>query len=146
MRATLSLKRITLLFDYGETILLNCTNTFDTKYKSFNTRESNKQVERINLRYKIIIVSMEQWKKKREKKREKRRSGEFFIEYRITKHAWFIFYKLTLVSVQTRTLVPPYEHLLLILSSVISIFYFVKYPPSFFSFSSIYRQLNWSVN
>lgn len=145
MRATLSLKRITLLFDYGETILLNCTNTFDTKYKSFNTRESNKQVERINLRYKIIIVSMEQWKKKREKKKRKEKKWRIF--YRIsTKHAWFIFYKLTLVSVQTRTLVPPYEHLLLILSSVISIFYFVKYPPSFFSFSSIYRQLNWSVN
>lgn len=145
MRATLSLKRITLLFDYGETILLNCTNTFDTKYKSFNTRESNKQVERINLRYKIIIVSMEQWKKKREKKKRKEKKWRIF--YRIsTKHAWFIFYKLTLVSVQTRTLVPPHEHLLLILSSVISIFYFVKYPPSFFSFSSIYRQLNWSVN
>lgn len=144
MRATLSLKRITLLFDYGETILLNRTNTFDTKYNTFNTRESNKQAERINLRYKIIIVSIEQWKKKREKRKKEKK---WRIFYRIsTKHAWFIFYKSTLVSVQTRTLVLPCEHLLLILSSDISIFYFVKYPHSFFSFSSIYRQLSWSVN
>lgn len=100
MRATLSLKRITLLFDYGETILLNRTNTFDTKCNSFNTRESNKQEERINLRYKIIIVSIEQWKKKRKKKKKEKK---WRIFYRIsTKHAWFIFYKSTLVSVQTR--------------------------------------------
>lgn len=145
MRATLPLKRITLLFDYGETILLNRTNTFDTNYNTFNARESNEQAERINLRYKIIIVSIEQWKKKREKKRKKEKKWRIF--YRIsTKHAWFIFYKSTLVSVQTRTLALPYEHLLLILSSDISILYYVKYPHSFFSFSSIYRQLSWSVN
>lgn len=73
MRATLPLKRITLLFDYGETILLNRTNTFDTNYNTFNARESNEQAERINLRYKIIIVSIEQWKKKKKRKKKEKR-------------------------------------------------------------------------
>lgn len=80
-------------------------------------------------------------KKKEKEKRKKRRSEEFFIEYQrnmlglsFTSQPWYL-YKL-------ETLVPPYEHLLLIPSSVISIFYFVKYPPPFFSFSSIYRQLS----
>lgn len=109
MRATLPLKRITLLFDYGETILLNRTNTFDTKYNTFNTRESNKQAERINLRYKIIIVSIEQWKKKREKKGKKRRSGESFIEYQrnmlglsFTSQPWCL-YKLEHLCFRTST-------------------------------------------